>query len=85
MVFDFRLRQSSMACSAPIDGFLSPIEAPILSEFPELANDAGRVLRVHGEIGVIPFPEHPQALELFSLDVDELLCIFPTAPPDLKG
>ena len=73
-----------MACGAPVDGFLPPVKAPILSEFPELANDASRIFRIHGEIGVVPFPKNPQSLELLPLDIDELLGIFPAEAPDLR-
>ncbi len=84
-VLHLRLRQGSVACGAPMDGLLPPIEAPILGKFPEFANDAGRVLRIHGKIRIIPLPENPQPLELLSLNTNESLGIFPTAPPDLKG
>jgi len=46
--------------------------------------DFGHVGGPHGEVGMIPVAQHPQALKFGALDVDELFGIGPAAPADLN-
>src|SRR5581483_8123309 len=52
-------------------------------DLPELPDDCRLVIGGHGQIGMLPVAEDAEPLELFPLDLDELVGVFPAALPDL--
>ena len=76
-VFHFRLRQGGFACGAPVDGFLALVNAAVQEEFPELLHGDRLIVIGHRQIGVGPFPENAEALELIPLNVHVLFRVLP--------
>src|SRR6266850_875956 len=47
--------------------------------------DVRFVLEVHGAIGVFPFAQHPEALEVRALQIDLFGCVLTAQPAELRG
>ena len=64
LVFDFEFGQGAAAIEAPVDGLQTPIDKAALDHALECADFASFVLEAHGFVGVVPFSQHAQALEI---------------------
>ncbi len=69
-VLHFRLRQGRLAGSAPVNGFLAPVDVPVQHELAELFHRLGLIVEIHGDVGVVPVSENSQPLELAALNVE---------------
>jgi hypothetical protein len=58
------------------------IDRPLLDEFAEDPDDIGLVLVIHRQVGVFPFAEDPQTLEVIPLKRDELFRVFARGATD---
>jgi hypothetical protein len=83
LIFHLGFGQRGVAGGAPVDGLFAPVNRPAQKKFAKLGDDGGHVSRGHGEVGPLPVPQHPQTLEFFPLDVDELFGVGPAAGPHL--
>ena len=83
LVLHLGLGQGGAAGGAPVDGLLVALDGAAEIELAVFLQDFRHIGRVHGQIRVVPIPQHPQALKLGPLDVDEFLGIFPAALPHL--
>ena len=72
-VLHLRLGQRRLAGGAPVDGLLALVDVAAQHQLGELGCRDRLVLVGHGEVGVVPLAEHPEALELVSLDAHVLL------------
>ena len=82
VVLHLSLGQGGYAMGAPVNGFFAPVNVALAQKVHELPGDGGFVVVTHGEVGVFPVPDHPQALELLPLDVYPALGVFPALLPD---
>jgi hypothetical protein len=73
LVLHLGLGQRGEAGGAPVDRLQPPVDPPGPDELPQLAQDGGLVGEDHRAIRIAPVPQAAQPLELFPLDVDELL------------
>ncbi len=83
LVFHLGFGQRGAAGGAPVDGLLAPVNCAVQKKFAKLGDDGGHVGRFHGEIRLLPVPQHPQPLKFFPLDVNELFGVGPAAGPHL--
>jgi len=82
-VLHLRLGQGGAAGGAPVDGLFAALDGPAEIEAPVFFQDFRHVGRVHGEIGALPIPQHPQTLEFSPLNGDEFFGIVPAAASNL--
>ena len=66
-----------------MDGLFAPVNGAAEIKLAVFLQDFGHVSGPHGEVGMVPVAQHPQALEFGPLDVDELFGIGPAALADL--
>ena len=64
LVVDLRLRQGGLVVGAPVDGLHALIDEALFRHLAEDLDLLGLKLGQQGDIGVLPLPQHPQALEL---------------------
>ena len=81
-VFDLRLRQRRLVTQAPVDRLAAAIDVTLLQEPHEGLGDVGLVVELHGQVRLVPFPEHPQPLKIIALQVDVLFRIAAAGAPD---
>ena len=53
--------------------------------FPEAANDVGLATVVHGQVGLLPVPQHAHALKLAALPLHLPVGVFPAFAAELTG
>ncbi len=83
VVFNFGLGKGGLAAAAPVDRLLAAKQAAVQGELAALSGDGRLVAVVHGQVGIVPLAHDTEALELVSLDVDELLGVSPTTAANL--
>ncbi len=71
-VLDLGLGERRAAGRAPVYRLLALVEAAVLCEARQFTGGGPFVARVHGQVGLVPVAEDPEALELLALDADEL-------------
>ena len=69
-VFDFRLGKGRLTRDAPVDGFLSTIDETLVNEIGEEAQFSRFIRLVQGQVGLVPFTQNTQPLELFALEIN---------------
>ncbi|OQC73760.1 MAG: hypothetical protein BWX45_00311 [Deltaproteobacteria bacterium ADurb.Bin002] len=74
-IFHFCLRQRRLAGGAPVHGLFPLINAAVQKQFAELMDRGGFIRIGHGQIGIFPFAENAEALELIALNADILFRI----------
>src|SRR6185437_16531823 len=84
-VFDFRLGKRGAAVETPVHGLHALVEMPILDDAAEGAQLLRLVSRRHGEIRMIPVPEHTETLEVRALLIHLLLGESPAGSPERRG
>ncbi len=72
LVFDLGLGQRRAAVEAPVHGLEAPVDEAALDQALEDAQLARFVGEVHRLVGVVPFAQHAQALEVLHLQGDLL-------------
>jgi hypothetical protein len=83
LVFHLGLGQGGAAGGAPVHRLFAAVDGPAEKEAAVFFQDFGHVGVMHGQVGVGPVPQHPQALKFGPLDADELPGISPAAAPNL--
>src|SRR3546814_5380081 len=71
LVFDLGLGERRLLDRGPHDRLGAAVELPRHRELHQLGDDRGLALIFHGEIGVVPFAHHAEALEMLHLDRSE--------------
>ena len=64
LVVDLRLRQGGLVVGTPVDGLHALVDQALFRHLAEYLDLLGLKLGQQGDIGVLPLPQHPQALEL---------------------
>jgi len=85
LVFHLGLGQRGVRAVGPLDRLLRLIDRAVLHQLGEDAQDLGLVAGSHGEVGILPIAEDPEAAERAALDVDPALGEFRAAAADLGG
>jgi hypothetical protein len=75
LVFDLRLRESTLTVEAPVDGLQSAIQIALLQQHAERADFLRLVAKGHRRIRMLPVAQDAEALELRLLPRDLLGCI----------
>ena len=83
MIFYFRLCQGGLAGGAPVNRFFAAKQAAIPGKLAALPGDGGLVYIVHGQVGIVPLPHHPETFEFLALNVDEFLGVGTAQPAQL--
>ena len=68
-VLHLRLRQGRAAVDAPMHRLVALVDMAVGQDHPQGADDVGLESEVHGQVGIRPVPQHPQALEVAALAV----------------
>ncbi len=84
LVLHLGLGQRRAAGGAPVHGLLALVEVALVGEVRQLAGDGGLVVLGQGQVGLVPRPQHTQALELLALDLHEALGVLAAGAPDLQ-
>ncbi|KAF5054609.1 hypothetical protein DSECCO2_386240 [anaerobic digester metagenome] len=84
VVLDLGLGQGRLAGAAPVDGLLVALHRALFVEIGQFAGRGGLVLGCHGQVGLVPGAQHPEALELLALDVEVLESVFAALLADLE-
>ncbi len=71
-IFDLRFGQRRTAGSTPEHRLFSLVDITDLKKAARKRNDLAFVLRIQGEVGIIPLSEYSQALELLTLNVHKI-------------
>jgi len=82
-VFHLRLGQRRLRARAPVHRLLRLINEPLFHELRKRPDDLRLIRRREREIRIRPVAEHAEALELPTLDVDELARVFLALAPHL--
>jgi len=77
MILDLGFGQRGHTGGAPVDRLLASDHRPGEEKFIEFPGDGGLVIVTHGQVRPVPVTEHPEALELFFLDLDPLFRVTP--------
>ncbi len=72
-VLDLGLGERGLLHDRPHHRLLAAVQLAGQQELAELAIDPGLGLMRHGGVGMVPVPDHAEALELAALDVDPVL------------
>ena len=75
VVFDFGFRESSLVLGAPVDGLEALIDMTVAVHLSEDADFICLKTLVHGFVGMIPVPDHAEALKALPLNADILFGI----------
>ena len=83
-VLHLGLGQGGDAGGAPVDRLLAPVEPAVLGKAGQFRGGDPLVDVVHGQVGLVPFAEDAEPLELLTLDTDELGGILAAELPHLQ-
>ncbi len=83
-VFDFGFGQSGFIVNAPVNRLQTFVDHVVFKEGVEVLDRPRLVLRVHGHVRFFEAAEDTDALELFALQVEVFLGIFPARLADLQ-
>ena len=73
LVLDLGFGQRRLVRDAPVHRFHALVHISFFQEGDEGAGDGGLVFGAHGQVGLVPLAEDPQALEFVALDSNVLL------------
>ena len=82
-VFYFSLGKRRLVGDAPVDGLAPAVDVPSLEESQKRLGDHSFVLGVHRQVGLLPFPQDAQALEVPPLQINKLFGVAPACLSDL--
>ena len=83
LVFDFRLCQGRLAGDAVVDRLQAAIYITLLEELDKSLGNRRLIVGLHGQIRLVPLPQHSQAFESLPLDFHIFLRIPAAAKPEL--
>ena len=85
VVLDLGLGQGSTTLRAPMDRLQAPFHVPGEHETVKSGGDLGLICVVHGQIRVIPAPEHSETYELVALHLVEAVGVLPARVADFRN
>src|SRR5687767_3776007 len=77
LIFDLGLGERRLLHRAPHDRLGAAVELAAFGELEEFLDDLGLGLEVHGQVRIVPFAHHAEALELLGLYIYPLFRISP--------
>ena len=83
LVLDLGFGQGGLAVGAPVNGPLALEDVARGEKRGQEPEDSGLVGGLHGQVGMVPVPQNPQALEGLPLDVDVFQGVVPAGLADL--
>ena len=76
-IFDFSFGQSGFIVNAPVDGLQALVDHALLKEGVEVLDHPRFELRGHSRVGLFEAAKDADAFELFALQVEVFLGVFP--------
>src|ERR1017187_101401 len=83
LVFHFGFGQGGAVLHAPVHRLEAFVHIAAVHKIDEGSGDHRLVFGAHGEVGVVPLPQHAEALEILALEADVLFGILAAGAADL--
>ena len=83
LVLDLRLRQRGAVMGAPVHGLQPFVDVALIEEINKRARNHGLIAGAHGEVWILPTPEHTQPDEILALQINVFLGVLSASGTDL--
>ena len=83
LIFHLSLSQGRLAGRTPMDRFLSLVDRTVQKKLSKFPDNRCLVVKIHGEVGILPFTKDAKTFEFFPLDIHKFGCVIPASLPNL--